>query len=170
MIENTLDEVLEGYMTEINYKSESSLTQGPGGALAKAVPKPKNIHEQADKNFVASLGQRELVLKGLYDDIRKTKNGAKLVKLVCDGQIKPDERNGLGNCPLQFAIDCEFPVEICDQLVKQGKCDPNSQDAEGDTCLHYAVNNENKAIEEWLVEEMKVDKDKKNKDGFGPYD
>ena len=126
MIENTLEGVLEGDIDEINYKSESSLTQGPGGALAKSVPKPKNVNEEADKKFIESLGQREKVLQDLYDEIRKTKNAEKLVKLVCEGQIKPDERNGLGNCPLQFAIDCEFPVEICDKLVREGKCDPNS--------------------------------------------
>lgn len=170
MIEHTLEEVLEGEMTEINYKSESSLTQGPGGALAKAVPKPKNEHEQADKEFVASLGKRELVLKAIYEEIRETKNGEKLVKLVCDGEIGPNERNGLGNCPLQFAIDCEFSVEICEKLVKEGKCDPNSQDAEGDTCLHYAVNTDNKEVEDWLVNVMKVDKEKKNNDGLGAYD
>ena len=83
-------------MTEINYKSTANIYDSPGGALQKSVPKPKNVHTEENKKFVAGLNNRELHLKTLYENIRQTKDSSKLVKLVSDGTISPNERNGLG--------------------------------------------------------------------------
>ena len=133
-------------MTEIKYKSKN-INDSPGGALQKSVPKPKNLHAEENKKFVAGLNNRELQLKDLYENIRQTKDGEKLVELVQNGTIKPTERNGLGQCPLIFAVDCEFSVDICKKLVSLGKCDPHSIDENGDTLLHYAINLDNEEIE-----------------------
>jgi hypothetical protein len=54
------------------------------------------LHAEENKKFVAGLNNRELVLKDLYENIRQTKDEVKLVEFVKNGQIKPDERNGLG--------------------------------------------------------------------------
>ena len=157
-------------MTEIKYKSKGNINDSPGGALQKSVPKPKNVHTEENKKFVAGLNNRELHLKTLYENIRQTKDGSKLVQLVKEGTILPNERNGLGQCPLIFAVDCEFSVDICKKLVTEGKCDPKTTDAAGDTLLHYAVNLDNEELEKWLTEEIKVSKDVVNKEGLTPYD
>lgn len=91
----TLEQVLNGSLTQINYKSKN-INDNPGGALQKSVPKPKNVHAEENKKFVAGLNNREKVLKDLYENIRQTKDANKLVQLVKDGTIKPNERNGLG--------------------------------------------------------------------------
>jgi hypothetical protein len=49
----------------------------------------------------------------------------KLLELVRSGQIKPNERNGLGQCPLIFAVDCDFSLKVIKELV-DAKCDINS--------------------------------------------
>jgi len=157
-------------MTEIKYKSKGNINDSPGGALQKSVPKPKNVHAEENKLFVAGLNNRELHLKELYENIRSTKDGDKLVELVKNGTIKPNERNGLGQCPLIFAVDCEFSIDVCKKLVSLGKCDPLSKDEAGDTLLHYALNLDNEEIEKWLLEDIKMDKHVKNNDGLTPYD
>jgi hypothetical protein len=67
---NTLEQVLNGTLTEIKYKSKGNINDSPGGALQKSVPKPKNVHAEENKRFVEGLNNRELQLKDLYENIR----------------------------------------------------------------------------------------------------
>ena len=59
-LKNTLEQVLNGTLTEIKYKSKGGINDSPGGALQKSVPKPKNVHAEENKLFVAGLNNREL--------------------------------------------------------------------------------------------------------------
>ena len=71
-------------------------------------------------------------------------------------------------CPLMFAVDCEFKIDVVKKLIDLG-CSPYAVDDNGDTLLHYAVNLENKALENILIDEYRLSKDIKNHDGFTPY-
>lgn len=55
------------------------VSESGGGALQKKVSMPKNTHEEADKKFLASLDNREMELKKIYDEMSKTKDGARLI-------------------------------------------------------------------------------------------
>ena len=72
-LRKTLEQVLDGTLTEINYKS-NRIDESSGGALQKSVPKPKNVHEEENKKFIAGLNNRELHLKELYESIRDNKD------------------------------------------------------------------------------------------------
>lgn len=51
-VKKTLDGVLKGDIKELDYKSKSpNVATSTGGALAKSVPKPKNMHEKEDQLF-----------------------------------------------------------------------------------------------------------------------
>ena len=52
----------------------------------------------------------------------------------------------MGQCPLIFAMDCEFSVDVCKSLVQECECDVNTADDNGDTLLHYAVNLDNEEL------------------------
>lgn len=62
-IRETLNSVLKGEMETLEYKSKTpNIATSSGGALAKSVPKPKNTHEQEDKQFNQKLSSREKVI------------------------------------------------------------------------------------------------------------
>ena len=117
----------------------SKVNKSTGGALAKSTSKPKDMHQEENKKFVAGLNKRELQLKDIYEQIRVTKDSAKLVQLVKDGVVQTNERDGLGMCPLLFAVDCSFSIDVLKSLKECG-CDINTVDSNGDTLLHYAIN------------------------------
>jgi acyl-CoA-binding protein len=167
-VKTSLELVLSGQLAQINYKPRANL-DSPGGALAKSVPRPKNLNSEADRQFVQSLSSREVELKDLYEQIRKSKDGHRLVQLVAQRTIQPSERDGLGRCPLMFAIDSELGLETCKRLVSEAGCSTDTKDAQGDTLLHYAVNLESKDIEKWLLEEQGVDPSAKNSEGLDAY-
>jgi hypothetical protein len=48
-VQSTLEQVLDGTMTEVNYKKGIDIDESPGGALAKSCSKPKNMHTEEDK-------------------------------------------------------------------------------------------------------------------------
>ena len=103
---------------------------------------------------MANMNDREKELKELYEGFRKEnikEAGKKLLDSVKSGKLKKNERDKLGLCPLLFAIDASFELEIIQKLVKEAGCDIKSTDAEGDTALHYAVNLDNKELENWLI-------------------
>ena len=86
------------------------------------------------------------------------------------GELKAGDRDGIGQCPMLFAIDSDiYNVKLLEELVELG-CDVNSIDGQGDSCLHYACYLENKEIEKWLVDVKAISKDVKNKEGLTPYD
>ena len=113
-LKSTLESVLDGTIEEVSYKSKS---KDASGGFAKSVPKPKDIHAEENKRFEASLSNREIQLKSMYDEVRSKKDGAMLVQYLKSGKISPKERDGLGRCPLILAVDCEFGVDTCKQLV-----------------------------------------------------
>lgn len=127
-VKDTLNGVLSGDIQDLNYKSKSNVNATTGGALAKSVPKPKNVNEEQDKKFVQSLNTRQLELKTVYEEIRGTADAARLVELVRTKQIQPTDRDGLGMCPLIFALDCGFGIEHLQALIDLG-CDPQTADA-----------------------------------------
>ena len=100
----------------------------------------------------------------MYDTIRITKEYEDFETLDKKGKIHPNEKDGIGRSPLIFAVDCEVPLDICKKLVEAG-CDPNCTDDNGDTLLHYAVNLDNKEMENWLLNDIGMSKDVKNKEG-----
>jgi hypothetical protein len=65
--------LVEGQIQDINYtpiydsQSLSQINSSSGGILAKSVPKPKNLSEESDKVFIASLNSRELELNQIYE-------------------------------------------------------------------------------------------------------
>ena len=63
-LKNSLEQVLNKNVEEFNYKSENAnmaqINKSPGGALAKATSKPKDMHQEENKKFVAGLNKREL--------------------------------------------------------------------------------------------------------------
>lgn len=67
-MKNTLESLVEGKIQDINYtpiydsQSLSEINSSSGGILAKSVPKPKNLSEESDKVFIASLSSREFEL------------------------------------------------------------------------------------------------------------
>ena len=167
-VKSTLDNACSGKIKEINYKSKNKLNTA-GGALAKSTSKPKDMHKEENAKFIASLNNRQLELKNIYEKIRNSKSSDELVKMVQNGQIKPSDRNGLGQCPLLFAGDCSFGISTCQALLDLG-CDLNSADSNGDTLLHQAVALEDTDLEKWLVETKGMSKEIKNNDGETPYD
>eukprot|EP00356_Strombidium_inclinatum_P016531 CAMPEP_0170496376 /NCGR_PEP_ID=MMETSP0208-20121228/21256_1 /TAXON_ID=197538 /ORGANISM="Strombidium inclinatum, Strain S3" /LENGTH=197 /DNA_ID=CAMNT_0010772897 /DNA_START=87 /DNA_END=680 /DNA_ORIENTATION=+ len=88
-LRKTLDSVLAGTIQELNYKSKSNVATSTGGALAKSVPKPKDVHVEENKKFVAGLNKRELGLKDLYEEIRMNKDSERLITMVKEGEISP---------------------------------------------------------------------------------
>ena len=88
--------------------------------------------------------------------------------MIEEGQIYVDERDGIGMCPLMFAVDCEFSLAVIRKLIDFG-CSPYSVDDSGDTLLHYAVNLQNKELEEMLLNEYRLSKEIENNDGLTPY-
>ena len=54
-------------------------------------------------------------------------------------------------------------------MVANYGCNVNSRDDQGDSLLHYAVNMDNKELESWLLNEVGLSKDVKNKEGLTPY-
>lgn len=71
-------------------------------------------------------------------------------------------------CPLMFAVDCEFDIDLIRKLIDLG-CSPYTVDDNGDTLLHYAVNLENKELEIMLLNEYKLSKEIENNDGQTAY-
>ena len=128
----------------------SKINASPGGALAKATSKPKNMHQEENKKFVQGLNKRELQLKDIYEEVRKSKQSQRLVQLVRDGTISTEERDGLGMCPLIFAVDCEFSLDVIKSLKESG-CDIRTVDSNGDNILHYALNLDNEELEKWIL-------------------
>ena len=61
-VNGTLEGIMSGKIDKLNYKSKN-LANSTGGALAKSVPKPKDLHVAENQKFVASLNKRELELK-----------------------------------------------------------------------------------------------------------
>ena len=47
--------MLSGKIKDLNYKSKTNINNSTGGALAKSVPKPKDMHAHENKQFVDSL-------------------------------------------------------------------------------------------------------------------
>lgn len=74
-------------------------------------------------------------------------------------------------CPLLFAVDCSFRIEVLKSLKECG-CDVNTVDSNGDTLLHYAINLDDGDLEEWILSlpEGKALKTAKNNDGLTAYD
>ncbi len=70
--------------------------------------------------------------------------------------------------PLMFAVDCNFSIETVEFLIKQG-CEVNSQDAKGDTALHYACYMENVDLIRALLTHG-ADPNAKNHDGISSVD
>ena len=110
----------------------------------------------------------------LYESLRK-KNvdeaGQELLKMVLTGELKSDERDKLGLCPFLFAIDACLDLEIIKRLITEGQCDIYSTDTEGDTALHYAVNLDNSALQDWLIEQVGEEfKEIENNEGMRAYD
>ena len=66
-------------------------------------------------------------MKDIYEQIRVSKDSAKLVQLVRDGIVSTSERDGLGMCPLLFAVDCSFSIDVLKSLKESG-CDINTVD------------------------------------------
>lgn len=54
----TLVGVLNGTIKELNYKAKDKINESTGGALAKSVPKPKDIYTEQNKKFTDSLNNR----------------------------------------------------------------------------------------------------------------
>jgi ankyrin repeat protein len=67
-----------------------------------------------------------------------------------------------------FAVDCEFDITIIRKLIELG-CSPYSVDDNGDTLLHYAINLDNKDLEDILVNEYRLSIDVENNDGLTAY-
>ena len=117
------------------------------------------------------MNDREVELKDVYEELCKTKDGSKLVRLVKHGRIKADERDKLGRCPLLMAIDTDMKLEVVKELIEGCNCDPKSADEAGDTALHYAVNMDRSDIQDYLLEKVGPQyKEMKNEDGEKPYD
>jgi len=93
-----------------------------------------------------------------------------LVELVKLGKVRPSERDGIGRSPLIFAVDCECPLGTIKQLVNDCGCDVKTIDDNGDSLLHHAVNLDYKELENWLVDDIGMSKEIKNKQGQTPYD
>ena len=149
----------------------SKINSSPGGALAKTTSKPKDMHQEENKKFISGLNKRELQLKDIYEQIRISNDSSRLVQLVKDGIVSTSERDGLGMCPLLFAVDCSFSLDVLKSLKESG-CDINTVDSSGDTLLHYALNLENKELEQWILSlpEGEALKTKLNNDGMTAYD
>ena len=47
------------------------INSSSGGALAKEMPLPKHVMTEEEKKFVASMNDKELEMKDLYEDLRK---------------------------------------------------------------------------------------------------
>ena len=91
--------------------------------LAKSTSKMKQTLTDEDKKFLRSMNDREKELKYIYEKLRGNKDGEALLEMVLNGEIKPNERDGLGLCPFLFAIDAEMDLYIIQRLVKEGGCD-----------------------------------------------
>jgi ankyrin repeat protein len=82
--------------------------------------------------------------------------------------LNQSSRNKEGLDPFLFAIDCEFSIDTLKFLLETG-FSPDTQDEEGRTPLHYAVDLENKDLIKFLLKNganpYKVDKD-----GSSPID
>lgn len=174
----TLKSIEDGDIEHFHYERQQSdldkANDNPGGALQKKMPVPKRELTADEQRFVANMNDREKELKELYEGFRKDQikeAGTKLLDAVCKGKLKPNERDKLGLCPYLFAIDASLELDIIQRLIKEGGCDIESTDAEGDTALHYAVNLDNKELETWLVQTVgEKFKEVKNKKGLTPYD
>jgi ankyrin repeat protein len=92
------------------------------------------------------LSTRELEIKAIYEEIREKNDSSLLIKYLQEGKIKSTEKDGIGMCPLIFAVDCCFDLDTIKTLVQLG-CDPYTIDDNGDTLLHYAVSLENQEVE-----------------------
>ena len=132
------------------------------------MPKPKNTHEQEDKQFKEQLTGYERRIGDFYEKIRTDDDPVQLINLIESKEIHCDDKDGLGMCPLIFAVDCGFDIKVVKQLVELG-CDPYGVDDNGDTLLHYAVNLENKELEDFLLTEYNFDKGIKNNDDMTAY-
>ena len=90
--------------------------------------------------------------------MRSSNNQKKLVEHVKQGDLQPDEKDGLGMCPLILAVDCGFSVSTLEQLIDLG-CSPYTVDDNGDTLLHYALNLGNEEVENWLLDKYRLNKE-----------
>ena len=79
----TMLRILDGTIEHFEYECKSDkmkeIDESGGGMLQKKVPLPKNTHVEADKRFIASLDDRQMQLKNIYDHLSRTKNGDSLV-------------------------------------------------------------------------------------------
>ena len=147
------------------------VNKSSGGALQKCVSRPKNHNEASDRAFVNSMNNREKVLKDVYDDLSKNRNGVALIEKVKSGYLSPTEKDKVGRCPLLMAIDTDCELDVIKQLIEECGCDPTSADKAGDTSLHYAVNLERTDVEAYLIEKVGAAfKEVKNYEGETPYD
>jgi hypothetical protein len=76
MIENI------NYTPKYDPSKIKEINNSTGGILAKTVPLPKNLNEESDKIFLASLNERESELNKIYEEIRKMKNSEGLLEEV----------------------------------------------------------------------------------------
>ena len=74
----------------------------------------------------------------MYEEIRETKDGQKLVEMVRSGVITPDTVDKHGQTPLMQAVDMQLPLHTLRSLVELG-CDVNAQNSEGEAALHQAM-------------------------------
>lgn len=167
----------DGTIEEFNYEKKNAsmekINSSSGGALHKDMPVPKKILTEEERKFVASMNNSELEMKALYEDLRKKGpgGGPELLEMVLKGKLKPNQRDKNGLCPFLFAIDASMDLDIIQKLVEKGGCDPKSQDAEGDTGLHYAVNLDNEEVQNWLIKKVGDEiKEMKNSEGMRAYD
>ncbi|RNA31286.1 acyl- -binding domain-containing 6 [Brachionus plicatilis] len=115
----------------------------------------------------STMGQNEEVVN--YSDcfdVCKSGNIDQLKKLINSENLDKKDENGMSL--IMWACDRGL-VDMVKFLLKQ-KADVNLQDADGQTCLHYAVSCEHAEIVKILLKESKIDVTIQDSDGLSAKD
>jgi len=127
-----LTQIIEGSIKNIKVDDSNNKA---GGILSKSVPRPKAEDQSA---YLKSLNADETEVLQIYQGIREDKNEEMLLRMIESGKIGLHTTNKENMDAFLLAIDCEFSLKTLELLLKKGY-DVNTQDQEGRTPLHYAV-------------------------------
>lgn len=93
---------------------------------------------------------REKDIYEIYKQVRDRADENYLKHLLIEKKLSISDANKEGVNALILAVDCEFSAKILDFILELGT-DIHSQDAQGRTALHYAVDLENEEIITFLI-------------------
>ncbi|XP_046381864.2 E3 ubiquitin-protein ligase mind-bomb-like [Haliotis rufescens] len=92
-----------------------------------------------------------------------------LVGILLDAKARGDTKNNKGLTPIHLAVAKKNPSVECLKRLIRSKCDPNTQDEDGDTPLHDAIRTQNQHLLDPFLECAQLSMRLANSSGCNPF-